>query len=62
MKMEKVYLFPALPFTYPESELTVEMEPVFAMTLPSAGVPFIRLRSVPPTERSLFPATGKEIR
>src|SRR3712207_998603 len=34
------------------------MLPVFACTLPAAAVPTIRLRSEPPTSRSLLPAMG----
>ena len=35
--------------TYPDSDRALSTKPVFAWTLPSAGVPFIRLEIVPST-------------
>jgi arabinofuranosyltransferase len=54
-RMENTSRSPSAAVTYPESARTFDIEPLFARTLPSAGVPFIWFDNVPS-----WPAIGND--
>src|SRR5262245_38438904 len=58
---ENTSLRPSADVTYPDRALTPVRLPVLPWTLLAAGVLRIRLRSVPPVNRSALPAIGSAL-